>query len=55
MGRLRSIKLEPMSKANESKIETSEKVVYHLNQEALSKSEPDAMEIEDYVLFTGDE
>ena len=49
-----------MSKANESNIDTSEKVVAHLNQEALSEAEADAIEIksaiqvEDYVLFTGD-
>ena len=51
-----------MSKANESNIDTSEKVVAHLNQEALSESEANAIvemksavQVEDYVLFTGDE
>ena len=50
-----------MSKANDSKIETSDQAVAPLNQEALSEAEADAIEIksaiqvEDYVLFTGDE
>ena len=50
-----------MRKANESNIETSNKVVPPLNQEALSETEADgtkiksAIDVEDYVLFTRDE